>query len=209
MFEKITGLVKNYNEKAIQAGEPYATMGLISIEKKSSPEEISQLERAAGIRLPEALKLLYTGFGALQCDSMNENNSIHVFSPASLLAKLEDEDDWSRTPSLGLIDMIKLSWGNDRYEFEEELNNKIREAVNTNYFCFGWYYTDDNQESAHYLYFDREEKFGYVFYHQDEFSELVSDFLKPMSAGSIATQTLEELLCESLQRITNLESADD
>jgi hypothetical protein len=204
MSEQLQTAIKTYNNVSIEAGEPYSKTGLITIEDKSSAEELKNLENAASVQFPEDLRQFYTSFGSLRCESVNENNSIQVFSPRSLLEKLNNPDSWSSTESLGLIDMIKLNWGNDRYEFDEELKSEIKEAVNNNYTCFGWYYTEDNLESAHYLYFDKAGKFGYVFYHQDDFEELVQDFLKPMFKSSPATMSLEELLLESIKVITDL-----
>jgi len=204
MFEKIANAVHAYNQVSINAGEPYSNICLLDVVQKSSKEEIRELENRIHMRLPEELSTFYTGFGAIKNRNWNENNCLDIYSVKYLMEKLNDADKWSRTESLGIIDMIRLSWGNDRYELDEELSASMKNFLNNHCICFGLYRTDDNLESANYLYFDTYGRFGSVFYHQDDFEELLENHLLPMMEASPATQTLEELILEAFEIITEL-----
>lgn len=204
MFEKIADAIHAYNQVSINAGEPYSNICLLDIEKKSTEEEITELEKRIHVRLPEELRNFYTGFGAIKNRNWNENNCIDIYSVKYLMEKLNEADKWSKTDSLGIIDMIRLSWGNDRYELDDELSAPMKAFLNKHYICFGLYRTDDNLESANYLYFDTSGCFGSVFYHQDDFDELLENHLLPMMEASPATQTLEELILEAFEIITEL-----
>ncbi|KAA6432763.1 SMI1/KNR4 family protein [Dyadobacter flavalbus] len=204
MFEKIAKAVHAYNQVSIDAGEPYSNICLLDREQKSTEEEVLVLENRIGIKLPEVLKNLYTGFGSIKNRNWNENNCLDIYSVSYLMERLDDPDKWARTESLGIIDMIRLSWGNDRYELDEELSPAMKAYLNKHYICFGLYRTDDNLESANYLYFDMHGRFGSVFYHQDNFEDLLQNHLRPMLEESPATHTLEELLLEAFEIITEL-----
>jgi len=204
MFEKIANAIHAYNQVSINAGEPYSNICLLDIEQKSTAEEILQLENRINFRLPEELSNFYTDFGAVKNRNWNENNCIDIYSVKYLMERLNDPDKCSGTHSLGIVDMIKLSWGNDRYELDDELSAPMRAFLNKNFICFGLYRTDDNLESANYLYFDTSGCFGSVFYHQDDFEELLANHLLPMLEASPAAQTLEELILEAFEIITEL-----
>lgn len=204
MFEKIAKAVHTYNQVSIDAGEPYSNVCLLDIEQKSTEEEIGLLENRINIRLPEALKSFYTGFGAIKNRDWNENNCMDLYSVRYMMERLDDPDKSSGTKSLGIIDMIRLSWGNDRYELDDELSEPMKAFLNSHFICFGLYRTDDNLESANYLYFDTHGQFGSVFYHQDDFDDLLQNHLQPMMKESPASHTLEELLLEAFEIITEL-----
>jgi hypothetical protein len=204
MFEKITQAIQVYNQVSIDAGEPYSNICLLDIEQKSTIEAIALLENQIHSKLPEELGNFYTGFGAIKNRNWNENNCMDIYSIKYLMERLNDPDKWARTESLGIIDMIKLSWRNDRYELDDELSPSMKTFLNKNYICFGLYRTDDNLESANYLYFDTHGRFGSVFYHQDDFEDLLENHLHPMMEESPAAQTLIELLLEAFEIITEL-----
>jgi hypothetical protein len=99
-----------------------------------------------------------------------------------------------------LIDCIKFSWGNDRPEFDDVELSKI-DYLNENYKCFGLYRYDGGFEEAYYLYFDRNQKFGLVRYHQDDFDELWSVHLRNMLNKSPASESLDGLLISIIDRL--------
>ncbi len=117
---------------------------------------------------------------------------------------MKEVDKWEKIKGLGIVDMIKYSWGNDRYEFDEEMESSMKNYLNENYKCFGRYRTEYGVEAANYLYFDNEGKFESIFYHQDDFDELLEGDLNPMMKKSLANQTFWELTFDAFDVITEL-----
>lgn len=168
----------------------------------ADPEPIARLETLTGSRLPEPLRDLYRNIGGLRNHNNNESYCIDLPGPAQLADGLEQTRPYWGIRSLGLIDMIVYSWCNDRYEFAEGeyFERAELDALNTRYRCFGWYRTDTIGESAWYLYFDPLGRFGALFYDQDGFDHARTELLGMLDA-SPARQTLEELLCEGIERM--------
>lgn len=203
MFNKISEKVREYNGLSIEAGEPFASLFTLATGQISTSEDICQLEARTHAIIPKDLKDFYQIIGGVKSDSLNENNCIDIFPVNYLLDKLDATESWSKIRSLGILDMILFSWGNDRYEILE-LDNEMIEYLNSQYTSFGWFRTDDNLESATYLYFDKKGHFGSIPYHQDDFDDLLTCYLTPLMTQSLAIQTFEELIVESLDTVIAL-----
>ena len=145
-------------------------------------EEIARLQALTPVPLPPDLLDFYRYIGGLRGNSGLQDAVLHT--PADLLAAAAlPAGQWDTLRSLGLVDMILWSWGNDRFEFDpasgEGLKQQHVDTLNANYAAFGWRVLEDG-EAFEYLYFDRQGRFGRVFYHQDAFGEVVEDHLRPM-----------------------------
>ncbi|SDD70768.1 SMI1 / KNR4 family (SUKH-1) [Dyadobacter soli] len=207
MFNNILQKLNDYNTLSLNAGGPLAPLFTLSTGEKGDPAHLAILESKIGRPLPPDLKEFYNTVGNIKSNSLNENNSIDFFSTSYLVEKLDDSDKWEKIVSLGLLDMIKHSWGNDREEIDE-LSANTRDQINSRYICFGWFRTDDNLESANYLYFDQDGKFGSVPYHQDDFDDLFVNYIKPMLNTSPASKSLEDLIVESMEIIIDLKGEE-
>lgn len=203
MFNRIQQKLNEYNTLVLEAGKPYASLFALTTGEKSDPADVAVLESKIGRPLPLDLKDFYNSVGNIKSNSLNENNSIDIFSTGYLSEKLESSDKWEKILSMGLLDMIKHSWGNDRYEIDK-LAADLRNQINSQYTCFGWFRTDDNLESASYLYFDRSGNFGSVPYHQDDFDDLLTHYIGPMLKTSLACHSFEDLILESMETIIGL-----
>ena len=113
--------------------------------------------------------------------------------------------DWEALASLGLADVVRWSWGNDRFEFDPDQRGGLTRdevaALNRRYSAVGWRVVEDG-EGFDYLYFDSEGRFGRLFYHQDAFDELYQDELRPMLAESPARASFDEALAQLLEAAT-------
>jgi SMI1 / KNR4 family (SUKH-1) len=166
---------------------------------KATDDEIQALENMLGFSLPDDLKVFYKSFGGLLNQGNDESYCFEIQVITELMRHLQSHEH-SKLNSLGLVDMIKFSWGNDRPEFEDELSAEQIKFLNDNYKCFGWYRDDTVLESAWYLYFDTQGSFGQIFYDQDDFEELKAD-LEQLIAQNTATDTLENLISQALEQI--------
>lgn len=164
--------------------------------------ELSRLEAANGQPLPKPLRAFYLRLGGLSNLYNNESYCIEAPRPAELADGLERSQPYERIGSLGLIDMIVHSWANDRFEFAEgeHFSRAQLQALNGRYRCFGWYRTDTVGESAWYLYFDPHGHFGALYYDQDGFGRAYAALMAMLQA-SPARQSLEDVLCEGIERM--------
>ena len=101
---------------------------------------------------------------------------------------------------MGLIDAMKCTWGNDRPEFDDFPQSKI-DTINAHYKYVGFYRFDWGLEEAYYIYYDKNQQFGIVRYHQDEFDVLWDEHLTVMLTNSPANQTFEELMIQVLKHL--------
>lgn len=175
----------------------------IAVKEKASPDQIVAIQRYFEIPIPEDLKSLYLEMSGLASYD-NESWSLQIDEVPFLLERLNHKDKWSQCRSLGLIDYIRFSWGNDRQELEEDvyLTGEQIDFLNKNYKCFGLYRTDWGFEEADYLYFDRNGKFGTIRYHQDYIHELVPR-LMTLLQKSTATEDLDSLLLRIMNVLEN------
>lgn len=168
--------------------------GTFSTEGQASEQDIADLERITGCSMPEELVDFYLNVGGMSGNMPALSFTIPDIK--KLIQWLDPENPkWRRLNSIGIIDMICASWGNDRPEFTEEggmPQNEI-DYLNTRYKSFGYVQNNEDSEDYTYLYFDAEGNFGAVYYHQDQ-SSAWDDFLVPMLDKSLASRQLSQLL---------------
>jgi hypothetical protein len=177
----------------------------------AADSDIEQLQTLSRLKLPAPLVQFYRSSGSL--DGGDRLHGLVVHSPESLVKRsAPDAPDWNRTRSVGLVDMIVLSWGGDRPEFdpasEERLTEKEVAGLNASYSVIGWYAVEEG-EGFNYLFFDAAGKFGTLFYHQDAFDELYSEHLKPMLVASSAEQDFDEALAALVEAAVVPDALDE
>jgi hypothetical protein len=147
------------------------------------------------MEVPVFLQAYYQQIGGLRNGA--EDYHLSIPSVSTLHEELKAERNFDKRYSMGLIDAIKHSWGNDRPEFQHISQVEI-DYINANYKCIGFYRYDGQLEEAFYIYFDAQHQFGLARYHQDEFDELWEEHLTPMLTKSQADKSLEQLLIQVL-----------
>ena len=169
--------------------------------KPADDATIAALRTLSQPALPDALVAFYRKLGGFVGGGKLRSMAVHA--PATLVAKSkrDPERPYDHVKSLGLVDMIRWSWGGDRFEFDpksrEGLSQGEVDALNRNYSIVGWYVIDEG-EGFMYLYFDRAGRFGTLHYHQDAFDELYQGDLKPMLEGRAAPDAFETALARLL-----------
>ena len=191
-------------EKANPEGYEYY---LLKMDGKATQEQLTQLQAYSNLAIPESLRGFYEKNGGIvPCYTYNVETYLRIPSVAQLLDDLNENSSMNvKYPKLtrkgmGLIDSIRDSWGNDRWEFEEGKffsANDLR-FLNENYKGFGLY--RHNLESAWYLYFDQHGNFGEIHYDQDDFNAL-EEHLRAMLVKSPANYNLDTLLHHALKQI--------
>lgn len=144
--------------------------------------ELARLQALCSVPLPPALLDFYRRGGGFAGGARLQQAVIHA--PAELLRAAEaPEGPWHALPSLGLVDMIRWAWGNDRFEFDpasgEGLDQASIEALNARYAIVARRELDEG-EAFEFLFVDGDGGCGRLFYHQDAFDELLADDLQPM-----------------------------
>jgi len=188
--------IKEFNEVIThQLDEDFTDWFKIRNTEPASTEQLSKLSSFFETEMPTALQTFYQQTGGI----WNQSEDYHISIPSVfiLLEELKTEQNFDKRYSMGLIDAIKHSWGNDRPEFNHISQTKI-DYINTNYKCIGLYRYDWQLEEAFYIYFDDNHQFGLVRYHQDEFDELWDEHLTPMLTKTQADKPFEQLLIEIL-----------
>lgn len=171
-------------------------------EAPATDEEIARLETLAGFPLPAELADFYREFGSLKNRLQDDSHCFWIPSASELVARVQDPD-WNPARSLGLIEMIRAYWGNDRSEFDEGRHFDAAQigALNDGYQCFGWYLGEDIYEGAHFLFFDRNGQIGSLYYHQDLFDEAKRNLKELLSDGLRGELPFDELLAEALDEV--------
>ena len=167
----------------------------------ASAASIAGLRPLSGPPLPQSLIDFYLEAGAFY--GGERLSALVIHSAPELLAKsTSGENGWNQILSIGLVDMIMLSWGGDRREFDPAtgagLTKDEVQALNQNYSVIGWHDSDFG-EAFDYLYFDRQGHFGIASWHQDDFDSFYSEQLLPMTRQSAAHMTLDEALIAMLK----------
>jgi hypothetical protein len=178
---------------------------LIRTGDTATAAEIEKLSALVKRPLPAELVEFYTQIGKLR--GREEGIGIRVEPVKELLRRTGDPSlaPYERYRSLGLADMMRACWGNDRFEFDPkngEISAAELQAINEKYTCIGWVESDLGVEAHTYAYFDAEGRFGTVFYHQDAFDELYEHAFIPMLQKSSARSTLSDVLLEWLRNDT-------
>lgn len=163
--------------------------------------EINALRRRISVPLPEQLALFLRQIGGLSTDT------IQFFSAWQLLENFNNLPTRpSASRSIGIIDMIHRRWGSHRWELDPKnglIDQSDVDLLNQAYPCIGWFLTED-EESATYVYFDQEGKFGTLAYHQGAIETLLDEDLPQLLKGSGAQHTLSQVVHEALNAARNL-----
>lgn len=167
--------------------------------KPATENDIEKLEKTFLCVIPARLKEFYLAFGGF---SLGDEILLHT--PSSLLEDhSRGSSGWGDSiRSMGLIDMILWSWGNDRPEFGEGDHFSADQitALNQRYLCFGWWHDSWGIEAGHYLFADKEGGYGEIYYHQDVFFD-TADELKRMITCKSHTMTFDDLVVPALDKI--------
>jgi hypothetical protein len=200
-MNKITEQINKYNETNNLFFENLNDYNLIVDLQKPTIVELVAIKEIVGAELPEDLKNFYLNFGGLKNVNNDESYCISILSLFEMLEAIK-KDEFMPSFSMGIIDMILFSWGNDRYEFAdgEFFSKEQKDFLNSQYKCFGWYRTDTVLDCAYYLYFDANGNFGALCYDQDMFEEVQEDLIK-MLENSPANETLENLLSNAIEQM--------
>lgn len=166
---------------------------------------IDSLRRFSGPPLPDSLVDFYLTEGSF--DGGGYLSDLVIHAAPELVAKAQGiGNGWDRIRSIGLVDMIILSWGGSRSEFDPASGEGLTEAevveLNRNYSVIGWH-ASDYGEAFVYLYFDTQGRFGITGFHQDDFEYFYAQDLLPMTRNSPACLSLDEAL------VAMLKSADE
>jgi hypothetical protein len=169
-----------------------------AVGKPAGDGAIEALRKLSQPPLPDALVDFYRNAGSFRGGGRLRSMVVHAPDTLVAKSKRDPERPYDHVKSLGLVDMIRWSWGGDRPEFdpmsgEEGLTKDEVAALNRDYSIAGWYAIDEG-EGFMYLYFDRAGRFGTLHYHQDAFDELWEDDLKPMLKGRPAPDTFDQAL---------------
>jgi hypothetical protein len=162
----------------------------------ATESEIAHLQLLSGPELPPDLTQFYRTLGTLSGGARLQD--LVVYAPRSLLEFARpDAAPYQRIVCIGLVDMIVLSWGGDRLEFDPNSSGGLTSAevalLNARYSVVGHHAAADG-EAAVYLFFDQRGQFGTLFYHQDAFDEFYADHLIPLLQSSSASQTFDQAL---------------
>ncbi len=155
----------------------------------ASEQSIEALQKMSGPTLPDSLLHFYRTIGSIH--GGNQLKGLVLHSPETLVMKSAPNpaQRWDCVASMGLVDMIRWSWGNDRFEFDPASGDGLTQvevdSLNAQYSVIGWY-TVLEGEGHEYLLFDRHGAFATLFYHQDAFDELYADSLRPMLGGDLS-----------------------
>jgi hypothetical protein len=167
---------------------------------KANDENIKKLESLQSTDMPSELESFYKTFGGLVNKENDESYCFNLPTIEQLIAKIESSDG-NKIKSLGLIDMVNNSWGNNRAEFNDgkHLTSEQVKFLNENYKCIGWYRDDTILESAYYIYYDKKGAFGEVFYDQDDFESFKKE-LTHLINGNNEQKSFEQILIKALEQ---------
>ncbi|MBK8283791.1 MAG: hypothetical protein IPK97_02330 [Ahniella sp.] len=172
---------------------------------------IDSLRRLSGTPMPNSLVDFYLKEGSF--DGGGYLSDLVIHAAPELVAKAQSgATGWNCIRSIGLVDMIILSWGGHRMEFDPASGEGLTEAevlvLNQNYSVIGWHTSGDG-EAFDYLYFDTQGRFGITGFHQDDFESFYAQDLLPMTRKSPACLSLDEALAAMLRSAEAATQQDD
>ncbi|WP_151811053.1 hypothetical protein [Acinetobacter bereziniae] len=194
--------VKKFNEVIKQAFEDdldSSEFYRIEQENEVCIKDIQELLPFWGMNTPPSLLEFYSTLGSLG-NQADDSFYLEIPSPPKLLKELNTDQHFDKRYSMGLVDAMKRTWANDRPEFNQCSKSEI-DYINAHYKFIGLYRYNGQLEEAFYIYFDQNQKFGLVRYHQDEFDDLWEEHLTPMLKASQASQNLEQLLIQVIDHL--------
>ena len=170
---------------------------LASCKGPATAQEIADLARMSGPPLPAALQEFYRTTGGFH--GGKSLNNLEFPSPAELVSFARPGvEKWQALATIGIVDVMRHAWGNDRFELEPEsgegLTSDEVQALNAKFSAIGWHDMESG-EAFNFLYFDASGRFGILFYHQDAFDELDADLARMMEGGA-ANKSFAEALDE-------------
>ncbi len=166
--------------------------GLNNFTAVASTDQLEQFERKFGVKLPEELKDFYHRAGSL---SGTASKPCGIFSVSELEYHLDpSRKRYEHLKSMGLISMLEFVWGNSKDDFSPARGSLTQDQVNylnQHYSAIGYIPFDDNVNVV--IYFDREQRFGAVWYNQDD-GVVYDDYLYSLLKKSQAQFGLCQLL---------------
>jgi len=168
----------------------------------ATDKEIAELESIAKVSFPTDLVEFYKTIGSIKNEA-DECYAVRLEPVSVFIEKIETIKYFSGTPcahlrSLGLIEFIADTWA---YDFIDYFSKEDVDFFNENYTCFGFVRFGSGVGRTNYLYFDKQNNFGYVHYNQECFYDLWSDHLTEMKIKSPAKYSFEELVIAALNDV--------
>jgi hypothetical protein len=195
-IEHFNSLMKRINPSTFE-------YSALKLEGRATDEQLVQLQKNSSPAIPEGLKNFYKKWGGI-VRHVHSETYLNIPSVTTMLdilnGKFSSKWPGPTLKSLGLIDYIKYSWGNDRWEFESDefFTTEQLHVLNEKYKCFGIY--RPNLERAYYLYFDQQGNFGEILYDQNLFEE-TKNHLQSMLTKSPANQSFNALIRHAFKQV--------
>ncbi len=160
---------------------------------------IESARKLSAIPFPPDLLGFYRQHGSFKGNDALKGLSIWSLGEMQRLSA-DDTAKWQRLRSLGLVDAIRWTWGNDRPDLEPGSSHAVisveqANSLNSRYTVIGrWTYP--SLEGSGYLCFDGEGRFGIFHYHQDEspMHRLLGDSPARMTWDELMNAALTEVL---------------
>jgi hypothetical protein len=195
--------------------EGYENYNTLTKYNKDTEDNIATLQQLSNTKFPDELVMFYKAIGGLYNMQVDDGISINIKNCEMLISDLVTKVNYStrtgtKLASLGLIDFIEYAWGGNRDEFKIEsgfFNQNEIDFINENYKCVGWYKLNTINESAYYIYFDREGKFTSILYDQDNFDDTKKELVK-MQKKSLATDNVENIIKKAILKIEEVVSSN-
>ena len=157
------------------------------------------------IPFPADLRAFYLKLGSF--DGGDRLSSLRVYDLRTLSSKTSTQKGYERFHSLGLIDMIKYRWGNDRPEFDLQnpsaiINAQEYKVLNESYVVVGdWSDRSWNDEAHYYIYYDSSGRFGILHAHQDTWKifHLLDNSEAAYSWNEVMNLALDRIISERVE----------
>ncbi len=168
----------------------------------ASESALRQIRRLSSMPFPSDLISFYHRHGGFR--GGDRLHQLTLYQPEFLIERAGDQRRYYRLHSLGLIDMIRFAWGNDRPEFEPGsdraiMTDKEIAYLNNNYIVVGyWNDPEWGEEAQHFIFFDRNGRFGTLYVHQDEFEifHLLKDSTANLTWDEVMNKALDAVLTD-------------
>lgn len=131
---------------------------------------VQSAQRLSATAFPPDLLAFYRSHGSFRGNDALRGLTIWRLDELLRLSSPETPR-WQRVQSLGLVDAIRWTWGNDRPDLEPGSDRAVitaeqAEYLNSHYTVVGRW-SDPSLEGGGYIYFDQRGRFGIFKYHQD------------------------------------------
>ena len=168
-------------------------------EEPVSESAIEKMQTLSRMSFPPDLVRFYREHGGFEG---GENLCrLSLYQPEAILRMSKREERYARLDSLGLTDMIRFFWGNDRPEIETGNKRAILSDaeiayLNDHYTVVGaWTDAHSFDEAHHYIFFDDKGRFGILYVHQDEFDifHLLKESSADLSWDAVVNKALDQI----------------